>query len=97
MTHIIIFHFATILATLNWFKACVFTALGFFVSDSAKPSPTKAMETYIWIFLTPLWNIFAVTSDFIVSCMTISRLVKTKFIHRIMIHLDELDEKSLTL
>ena len=54
-------------------QACIFTDLGYFLTDGGKQSTNYVIEIYVWIMITPFWNAFASLSDFIVVCMTLAR------------------------
>ena len=69
--------------------ACVFTDLGYYLTDDARVSTSHALVTWVWVYLTPIWNVCGSASDLIVVCMTVAR-------HRILRDIDRVNLKEWT-
>ena len=54
-------------------QACILTDLGYYLTNDARVSTSKSLVTWIWVYLTPIWNICGSASDLIVVCMTAAR------------------------
>jgi len=55
---------------------CVFVDTGYYISVGGRTSSSKALIAYVWIFLTPNWNITSTASDLIIMAMTFYRFLK---------------------
>jgi len=58
---------------LHCLTTCAFVDSGYYITENGKTSESKALMIYVWILLTPMWNISAAASDFIIVCMTFHR------------------------
>ena len=54
-------------------QTCVFTGMGYMLTESPRETKSKALVTYLWIILYPTWHALGSVSDFIIVCMTVSR------------------------
>ena len=54
-------------------QTCVFTGMGYMLTETPRETKSKALIAYLWIFLYPTWHALGSVSDFIIVCMTLSR------------------------
>ena len=54
-------------------QTCVFTGMGYMLTETPRETKSKALIAYLWIFLYPTWHALGSVSDLIIVCMTLSR------------------------
>ena len=54
-------------------QTCIFTGMGYMLTETPRETESKALVTYLWIILYPTWHALGSVSDFIIVCMTVSR------------------------